>query len=964
MQNSKSSPAFSIQVTRQLNYLVAVLAMILFPFSFSWAQGNQDRVAAQDNGHAQTDVTTPETASPAATPDWPAGVTAGPAVEGTQQYTLENGLTVLLSPDTSKASVTVNMTYLVGSRHENYGQTGMAHLLEHMLFRGTPSLPNALAEFSKRGLRANGSTSSDRTNYYATFASDPELLEWYLRWQADVMVNATISRADLDAEMTVVRNEMEAGENSPFESLMQKVQSAAYQWHSYGNDTIGARSDVENVDIEQLRAFYRLYYQPDNAVLIVSGRFEPGETLSLINDAFKAIPRPERPLPTEYTVEPVQQGEQEVIVRRSGGTPLVIAQYHIPAAASPEFVALDLGAMILSDTPSGRLYKALVQNDLAAHTFGFARPMRQPGYALFGAQLENGMNADKALDTLTQTLEDLNTRPFTSEELERVRTQWMTSWSETHSDPASLASALSESAALGDWRLFYWMREQAQNADLQTVQDLASAYLVPSNRTAGLYIPTQSTERAPKPGATDPAVLLKDFKGRETQDLTGAFDATPENIDAQTLRETIALHNGTLEVALLPKPTRGNRVEARLLLQSGDAEALKGLRNVSSAAAALLTRGTSQYSRQEIADRFDQLQAQVSFGGGGNQVGVNISVPGENLPEVIALVGHILREASYPAEELERYKSQARASIESAMTEPGSVASRTLARHDNPWPSSDIRYVPTFQEALKEINALNREALIDFHQRFYGAATLRFSAVGAFDPKDTQASLVQAFKDWKAAPEYQRIGHPFRSITPEQFTLHTPDKANAVFMAFQPLELQDDDPAYTALYVANYILGGSSSSRLWTRIRVEEGISYNVGSSIDASAYEPSGEWSLSAILAPENAPRFRKALNEELNRALTDGFSQEELDEAIRALMNLRRLNRSNDGVLASVWLDYMQADRSFAWSAKIDKELETLSLEQTNAAARKYLQSQALSSALAGEFPDQANAESNKRE
>ncbi|HBT32272.1 MAG TPA: hypothetical protein DEB15_05285, partial [Pusillimonas sp.] len=291
--------------------------MILFPFSFSWAQGNQDRVAAQDNGHAQTDVTTPETASPAATPDWPAGVTAGPAVEGTQQYTLENGLTVLLSPDTSKASVTVNMTYLVGSRHENYGQTGMAHLLEHMLFRGTPSLPNALAEFSKRGLRANGSTSSDRTNYYATFASDPELLEWYLRWQADVMVNATISRADLDAEMTVVRNEMEAGENSPFESLMQKVQSAAYQWHSYGNDTIGARSDVENVDIEQLRAFYRLYYQPDNAVLIVSGRFEPGETLSLINDAFKAIPRPERPLPTEYTVEPVQQGEQEVIVRRS-----------------------------------------------------------------------------------------------------------------------------------------------------------------------------------------------------------------------------------------------------------------------------------------------------------------------------------------------------------------------------------------------------------------------------------------------------------------------------------------------------------------------------------------------------------------------------------------------------------------------------------------------------------------------
>jgi zinc protease len=178
-------------------------------------------------------------------------------------------------------------------------------------------------------LRANGSTSSDRTNYYATFASDPDLLEWYLRWQADVMVNATISREDLDAEMTVVRNEMEAGENSPFETLMQKVQSAAYQWHNYSNDTIGARSDVESVDIEQLRAFYRLYYQPDNAVLIVSGRFMPQETLDLIADAFLKIPRPERSLPPEYTIEPVQKGEQEIIVRRQGGTPLVIAQYHL-----------------------------------------------------------------------------------------------------------------------------------------------------------------------------------------------------------------------------------------------------------------------------------------------------------------------------------------------------------------------------------------------------------------------------------------------------------------------------------------------------------------------------------------------------------------------------------------------------------------------------------------------------------
>src|SRR5690606_15860965 len=148
------------------------------------------------------------------------------------------------------------------------------------------SLPNALAEFSRRGLAANGSTTGDRTNYYASFAADPETLDWYLKWQADAMVNALIAKEDLDSEMTVVRNEMERGENNPFQILMQKMQATAYQWHNYGHSTIGARSDVENVDIGQLRAFYKEYYQPDNAVLIVAGRFDPQATLDTIAQVF------------------------------------------------------------------------------------------------------------------------------------------------------------------------------------------------------------------------------------------------------------------------------------------------------------------------------------------------------------------------------------------------------------------------------------------------------------------------------------------------------------------------------------------------------------------------------------------------------------------------------------------------------------------------------------------------------
>ena len=197
------------------------------------------------------------------------------SVEGITEYQLHNGLQVLLAPDDSKPTTTVNLTYRVGSRHESYGETGMAHLLEHLLFKGTPRHPTVWAEFNKRGLRANGSTSRDRTNYFASFTANDANLAWYLDWLGDSMTHSFIARKDLDSEMTVVRNEMESGENDPGRILMEKTLSAMYQWHNYGKSIIGARTDVENVDIGRLQAFYRRYYQPDNATLIVSGTFDP-----------------------------------------------------------------------------------------------------------------------------------------------------------------------------------------------------------------------------------------------------------------------------------------------------------------------------------------------------------------------------------------------------------------------------------------------------------------------------------------------------------------------------------------------------------------------------------------------------------------------------------------------------------------------------------------------------------------
>ncbi|CAM3894635.1 M16 family metallopeptidase [Bordetella tumulicola] len=882
----------------------------------------------------------------------PSGASEVASVEGITEYRLSNGLRVLLAPDASKPTTTVNMTYLVGSRQENYGQTGMAHLLEHMLFKGTPTIRNALGEFSRRGLQANGSTSTDRTNYFASFASDPDTLKWYLGWQADAMINSLIAKEDLDSEMTVVRNEMESGENNPFRVLMQKMQAAAYQWHSYGKSTIGARTDVENVDVGQLRAFYHQYYQPDNAVLIVSGKFDPQATLNAISDTLGKLPKPQRTLPPEYTVEPVQDGERAVTLRRAGGTPLVAAMYHIPAAGSPDYIPFDLAATILSDTPSGRLYHALVPTKLAAGVFGFTMDQHDPGVGMFGAQLQPGMDQDKALKTLTTTLESLREKPFTQAELDRARSKWLTSWQQLYADPEQIGVALSEAIAGGDWRLLFLMRDQVRQAKLEDVQRIATQYLIPSNRTEGRYIPTEKPQRAPLLQRPDLTETLKDYKGDPNFKQTDAFDPSPANIDALTQRSSLDLPNGAVQLALLPKDTRGGRVQAELLIHFGDAESLRGQRINAAAVADLLERGTSTLSRQEIQDRFDAMQAEVSFSGADTDLTVAMSAAGDQLPALIGLVLDVVRNASFPQAEVEEYQRQTLTSIRSAMTEPTSLASRALARQNNPWPADDVRYVPTFDESLAQTEQIQRDALVAFHKRFYGAGAIKFSAVGDFQADAVKQALTTGLNGWQKAPAYTRLSKPYRDIKAENFDIETPDKANAFYISRMPLKIQDTNPDYPALYLANFLLGTSETSRLWNRVRETEGLSYNVRSNLSVSSYEPTASWTVYAIYAPENRDRLETAITEELARAVKDGFTSEEIKDGIAALLNYRKLSRAQDSVLASAWISYLDRGRTFEWSAQIDEKIAALTPDAVNAALRKYLQPSAFSTAVAGDF------------
>jgi len=880
----------------------------------------------------------PATSAPGAV--LPKGVTLGPSVEGITEYRLANGLKVLLFPDASRPTVTVNMTYLVGSRHENYGETGMAHLLEHLLFKGSTNNRDITKQFSERGMQFNGTTSLDRTNYYEVFQASKANLDWALQMEADRMVNSFVSAKDLASEMTVVRNEFESGENQPGNVLFKRMQSVAYDWHSYGRSTIGNRSDIENVRIKNLQDFYRTWYQPDNAVLLVAGQFEPNATLANIQRLFGTIPKPKRTLPVFWTEEPTQDGERSFTVRRQGDMQFVAVGYKIPSDLHPEAEALGFASQIMGDAPNGRLHKLLVETGKASQVFSFGQTGYAPGLQFFGAVVKLGEPIEPVREALTKAVEEFASTPPTGEELERVRLSWLNSVERSLNDPQQVGVALSEPVALGDWRMYFASRERVRAMTADQIAASVGRYYLRTNRVTGTFIPEESSKRAVLPVAPAVADVLKDFKPAASTLVSENFEPTQQNI----MKRTILSTEGGVKLALLPKKNRGETVTVALSLHAGDEKSLFDKAAVYGLTMPMLTRGTTRYSRAELSDAFERLKIV------GDPLGFQTTRA--NLPEALKLMAHILKEQSFPQTEFEQMRQQVLVGMEAGRNEPQSVASTALAHHFNQYPRGDVRYAGTLDESLADIKRMSVDDIKAFHHDFFGASPAEMAIVGDFDAKAIAPLVNELFGNWRAPHPFAPVLDKHAEVAPVAKVLDTPDKENGFYTARLNLDLNIDDADYPALMLANYIFGdGGLKSRLMDRIRQKDGLSYGGGSGISPGTLDRAGAFSISAIAAPQNLARLDAAVRAELARAVKEGFTAQELAGARSGLMQQRLQTRTNDAALASGWTSYLYRDKTFLWSLEFERKLNAVTLPQLNAAFRKAIDPAKLSVVMAGD-------------
>jgi zinc protease len=867
------------------------------------------------------------------------------AVEGVTEYRLDNGLRVLLVPDNSVDSVMVHITYLVGSRHEGYGEKGMAHLLEHMLFKGTQKHPRLKEDFTRMGARFNGSTSYDRTNYFETLAATTQNLDWALGVEADRMVNAQVRKADLESEMTVVRNEFESGENNPGGVLRQRMMQLAFPWHNYGNTVIGARSDIENVPIERLRDFYRTWYQPDNAVLAIGGKFDEQEALRLVEKHFGVLPRPARALPQLYTAEPTQDGERSVVLRRAGDTQMVAAMYRVPSGGHEDYPAVDVLVHLLATQPSGRLHRALVQKGLASTIWGGENSLHDPGFMYFGAGMLKTASIETARDALLRSIEEFTREPVRAEEVQRAKTALLNDFDKTQSDTLALVSTLSEFSATGDWRLFYLYRDRLRKVAPEDVQRIATTYLKPANRVLGQFVPTEQPDRAHIPPAPDLSKALAGYTGGEVPQLGDAFDPSPANIESRLVRKTLA--NG-IRIALLPKKTRGGNVIATLTLHWGD-EASKVNRAAScSLADGMLMRGSRRHTRAELQDAFEKLSANVSV----NTEGASIDTRRDQFADTLRLVAEVLREPAFPPNEFAELKQAAITRIESQRGDPGTIAGQHISRYLSPYSKGHWLYVPTSEERIEFLKQTSLADAQRCYTDFVGATRAEFAAIGDFDPAAVEKLVEELFGGWKSPQGYKRIPGRYFDQPGTTVEIRTPDKANAVLRGGANLKLRDDNPDFPALVLGNYLLGGTSTGRLGARVREKEGLSYGTYSTFSVSQLDENGSFGVSAIYAPQNKQKVEVAIREEVERVLRDGYTPAEIAAGKSGYLEARRTARIQDRSLIGRLSLYAFLDRTFAWDIDFEKKIAALTPEQVRDAMRRHMDPSKITFVKAGDF------------
>lgn len=856
---------------------------------------------------------------------------------GFSSYVLPNGFRIILAPFPAAANVRVELLVKTGSKLEGYGETGMAHLLEHMLFKSAGPRKDIKSDLTALGASWNGTTNAERTNYFETVAAEPDKVDAAIRLEADRFIRASFTREHLASEMTVVRNELERNDSDAGSLVMRALQRQSYFWHGYSRPTIGARSDIEDAPFSALQAFHKKHYRPDNAALIVSGNFDAARVLALAGKLFAEARNPAAPKITSWTREEARATTNRSELTLPAGKTIAASAWKLPGMTERETYALDLASSAICAEDWGSLRKELVlERKLAVSAY--CGTQIQSDYSLLIASASAGKDADaEALSAaLRGHLEKAAANGISAEQLERARQNELTAWERLESDHETLAPLLSQAELGGDWRLFFWQRDMVKAVTLAEANAALKKWLVAVNRSDVLLRHADGVS-APEIAKATPAAGL--VWGKTWAPVAKSADPIPTSVgELARATQKIALDGDKARAALISRRTQGNLAWVVLANDYGNEATLSGRRAACAMGNNLLAYGGAGLSRDQLSAKLEALQAEWSLGLGG----IVLEAPRQNIDAALDILLAAWAAPALPVNEFERIKSASIASLEAALKNPGNVAAtQSGLRFDN-YPAGHPLQPRPLEQQLAESRAVTLADATACVNDFAGISHVRLAMVGAFTPQDVSATWNKIARLPAARIPYARVRDVAVPTTVDTtpIRISMPEKPNASISGAALLAMTDESPDFPALRIAVKILGGDADSRVWKRLRETDGLAYGAGVSLAGSSFEPRSRVTLQASAASDKSEAALAALQEELVRALKEGFTEQEVSRAKKAWAeerkNMLRAEKSFAGTLAQG----LYTGHDYAWVAQYDAKIARLSTAEVNAALRKYLQ------------------------
>ncbi len=893
-------------------------------------------------------------APPAASPDY--GAIVSQSYDATQQVTethIANGLTILTKESHASPVVEIDVGYKVGSRDEVSGTTGLSHILEHMMFKGTTELPAGAIDYLERqaGARNNAETGQDYTSYFELVASNR--LDSMLRLEADRMEHSAFRPADLASEMTVVRSELEGDTNNPgYELYCFELLPVAFSAHPYRWPAIGFTKDVEAVQHNRtvIYNYYRAHYMPNNAVLCMVGDFKTKQAIAMVQKYFGVYPAGKL-LTHHITPEPTQEGERRATLRRAGTTGEVLIGFHEPGLGTSDHYALDVMSAILSGGQSARLYQALVTTGIASDASAGDSDQKDPFLMVFDAHPQSGVTNDKVEQGLETEIAKLQNAPPSQAEVDQAIAQIDAQYIFSHDSVSSQAEDLIQYACISP-RGFHYQDDylkRIHNVTPAQIQDVAKRLFTTDNRTVAIFDPTPLP-----PGKTLPPPPSGEHFGsrQNSEQQAAAFAKFAKEYGLDNLKPVATtekpyktvLPNG---LTLIVQENHANTTVALSgYVKAGSIFDSPKSYGTSSMTAAMLPRGTTTKSFLQLAQQLDAVGAQVGIEPGKEVTELSGQSLTHDFPLMVSTLSDELINPTFPQDELTKLIGETYSGLEQARQDTGGTGGAgtlaDIAFSQAIYPKGHPYWEPSLDEQEADVKAITRDGLQDFYSKHYRPDNTVLVIVGDVTPNQAVSVVANAFGAWQApstpAPQIviPDVPLPATAAAPSLIAIPSAPQTSIIF-GF-PGELKRTDKDYYATYLANYVLGGSVfGARLGHQIRDVDGLSYTIYSYFDAE--NGAGPWQAFAGTNPSNAYRALDEMKKITADYVAEGATPEELRQAKVYLSGAFPSRLETNLGVAQLLTAAEEYNLGLDYPNRYVSIINSVSLEQVHAAAKAHL-------------------------